>query len=323
MKAALGKVIKTLEELEKGVAERFEDVEKQLKEVHTEARNNVKKAEESFLSELRKSDERLKLNLHKELETEVKNLENRIVKSVSSDVSRNLNVQKKAMNDELKSDVAKEGKGLEDKLQEMKQELEMKIMSCTVPGDMTANGNAMNNGSENNNLNSSSDVTTLVQNIVNEKLKEDEEKKARSNGLVIFGLLEIEGIDSKERSDCDLNRVVDLLTYAGTKLGKEDVIAVTRIGKKNNAGASVRPLLVKVKDERTKWFIISKGNMLKQSKDWEGIYMAPDLTQNERKQEKKLKEDLKKRRDESSLNRDGRQWTIKKGQIVEKQSTTH
>ena len=147
-------------------------------------------------------------------------------------------------------------------------------------------------------------------------------KKAKSYGLVIFGLLEIEGLDSKVSSEIDMKEVVDLLIYTGTNLSEEDVTVVTRIGKKKITGSNVRPLLVKVKDERTKWFIISKGNTLKQSKDWESVYVAPDLTQNERKQELKLQEDLKKNRD-SPLNGDGRQWTIKKGQVVEKTLTTY
>ena len=58
-------------------------------------------------------------------------------------------------------------------------------------------------------------------------------------------------------------------------------------------------MLVKVKNERKKWYVISKGKLLKQGSDWEGVFIAPDLTQNERKNELKLRSDLKKCREES------------------------
>ncbi len=121
-----------------------------------------------------------------------------------SDVTNDLNVQKKAMNDEFKIDVAKEGKGLEDKLQEMKQELEIKMKSYAEAADH----NIVTDGSALKNPGSSSDAALLVENILNEKLKEEDEKKARSNGFVIFGLLEPEGLDSKASSESDKKKVV-------------------------------------------------------------------------------------------------------------------
>ncbi len=149
------------------------------------------------------------MNLHKELESEVKNLEKRIMTKVNSDVVRDLNVQKKAMNEEFKINVAEEGKGLDNKLQEMKQELEIKLKTYVAAVDH----NIVIDGAALKNPGSSGDVSTLVENLVNEKLKEEDEKKARSNGLVIFGLIEIDGLDSKARSECDMKKVVDLLTY--------------------------------------------------------------------------------------------------------------
>ena len=75
---------------------------------------------------------------------------------------------------------------------------------------------------------------------------------------------------------------------------------------------------MELKDEKSKWYIISKGKILRENEKYNGVFIAPDLTENERKVELNLKKDLSNLRDESAKNEVGRSWTIKKGKIIEK-----
>jgi len=151
-----------------------------------------------------------------------------------------------------------------------------------------------------------------VEEILNDRLKEEEEKKKRSKNLLIFGVEESAGVASTESNQKDkeaINKIMNLLKI-------NENLTITRLGKKKEN--SIRPLLVTAKDERTKWHIISKGKMLKESEEYKKVYISPDLTQNERKNEAILKMTLKTRREESAKNDDGRSWTIKKGKVIEK-----
>jgi hypothetical protein len=67
-----------------------------------------------------------------------------------------------------------------------------------------------------------------------------------------------------------------------------------------------------------KWNIIGRAKLLRESKKGEGIYISPDLTVQERKDALELRNELKKKREESQKNEDGRGWIIKKGRVVEK-----
>jgi hypothetical protein len=63
--------------------------------------------------------------------------------------------------------------------------------------------------------------------------------------------------------------------------------------------------------------VISRGKMLRGVNEFDGIFISPDLTNNERKMEQELKKNLKQCRVDSEKNGDGRKWTIKKGKILE------
>ena len=104
-------------------------------------------------------------------------------------------------------------------------------------------------------------MSGIVENLVAERIKEEEEKRARINNLIVFGLIEQEGIDSKEDRERDAGKVVDMLKFLGSNMSADVVLSMDRLGKKKESG--VWPLLVKVKDERTKWYIISKEKLLK------------------------------------------------------------
>jgi len=92
-----------------------------------------------------------------------------------------------------------------------------------------------------------------------------------------------------------------------------------RLGKKKENKEN-RPLLLTVKDEKIKWRIISRGKMLRGNKDWDNVFIAPDLTTNERKLEMELKKSLKQAKEESSKTRMGRSGQSRKENLCHKQT---
>jgi hypothetical protein len=155
-------------------------------------------------------------------------------------------------------------------------------------------------------------MSDIVDQLLTDKMREEDDKKRRSNKLVVFGIAEAEG-SSKEREDHDINKMKDILQ---TLKINEEVVAVNRLGKKN--GNIKRPLLVTVHEEKKKWHIISKSKDLRGSATWEGVFISPDLTVAERKAETELRKSLKEKRDQSSKNGDGREWMIRKGKLIER-----
>ena len=73
-----------------------------------------------------------------------------------------------------------------------------------------------------------------------------------------------------------------------------------------------RLLIVTLDDEETKWDIIRQASQLRHSDRWPRVYLTPDLTRSEREEGRKLREELKKRRDNGEQN-----LTIRNRKIVE------
>jgi hypothetical protein len=93
---------------------------------------------------------------------------------------------------------------------------------------------------------------------------------------------------------------------------------VIRLGKVSYAqdpNARPRPLLVKLLNTSEKWGILKKARNLKNStgNGMNKIIIAPDLTLKEREIKKKLRNELKEKRDNGD-----RDWYIKKGKLVRK-----
>jgi hypothetical protein len=159
----------------------------------------------------------------------------------------------------------------------------------------------------------SSEVTKIVDQKITERLNEEEEKRQRENKVIFFGLKEEGNLEAKQRAAEDRVKLIELFEIMKTK---EEILSITRLGKKKEG--SCRPVLVEVQNEKVKWNIIGRAKLLRESKKGEGIYISPDLTVQERKDALELRNELKKKREESQKNEDGRGWIIKKGRVVEK-----
>ena len=83
-----------------------------------------------------------------------------------------------------------------------------------------------------------------------------------------------------------------------------------RLGRKTDG--KMRPVLVKLENEKMKWAVIVSAKKLKESDSIEtkSIGITLDMTKEEREQNKKLREELAEKR------RQGGRWIIKKRKIM-------
>jgi len=268
----------------------------EIKRIETSLKTQLEESHNAFevkISELVTAVEGIKVKNEEKRATEIvdravteKNIEDKI----SQDVKKKMQTEIKRMENSLKIQLEESHKNFEDKNSEL---------VTTVEGIRM--------------ITEEKKVTDIVDQAVTEKLKEEEDRKLRSNRFIVFGIVEEEGIESAERVEHDKKLITELLT--SLKVHDKGIQSFTRLGKKKETGN--RPLLITATDDRVKWQVISRAKMLRDMEDkWKGVYIVPDLTINERKTEAVLRATLREKRDESSKNLDGRRWTIKKGKVI-------
>jgi hypothetical protein len=157
-----------------------------------------------------------------------------------------------------------------------------------------------------------SNVKEFVEQRLTHHLEEEEDKKKRENRIMVYGIKESmeEEAEIKTKDAEKLGQMFDALNIQG------DLLSAVRIGKRKE-GVS-RPLILTVKDTKKKWHIISRAKGLREQANWEGVFISPDLTLAERKDDLAIRNLLKEKRDESSKKGDGRLWIIRKRKIMER-----
>lgn len=140
-------------------------------------------------------------------------------------------------------------------------------------------------------------------------LAEVENRERRKTNLIISGLPETEVGSADERKENDLSIVKSLFSKIDNSKDKI-VSAVFRIGKMTSS----RPRLLKVvcSDAESKRSLLSKSKDLRNLHQYKNVYINPDLTPLQQAQNKKLREELKARRNL------GEDVTIRHGKIVSK-----
>ena len=140
-------------------------------------------------------------------------------------------------------------------------------------------------------------------------LNEVEERERRRPNLVIAGLQEKEEGSVEERKKWDAERVDDLFRELND-FTCSVVSSVYRIGKINSSG----PRLLKVvcRDVDSKRSLLRKSKDLRDSVTFKNVYVNPDLTPMQQKENKRLRQELRSRREL------GEDVIIRQGRIVEK-----
>ena len=132
-------------------------------------------------------------------------------------------------------------------------------------------------------------------------------ERRRAN-LIIHNLPEPEASQQSDRIAKDISKFENIVTDE-LKIEGVRVTKAVRLGlRKDNRP---RLLLITMDCERNKWKILSQSTKLRASRKWKEVYICPDLTAKERELNKKLRDELKRRKANGEKN-----VMIKRGRIV-------
>ena len=150
---------------------------------------------------------------------------------------------------------------------------------------------------------------------VMEELKEIEDKKSRDCNLILYNVPESTKTVSRDRMDEDGSYCEKLFTE-GVLVNRKDftITDIIRLGKRGE-NERPRPILVKLQSGREKWNILKNARNLRKCthNGMNTISIAPDLTIREREQDKKVRNELKIKKENGEND-----WFIKNGKLVKK-----
>ena len=131
---------------------------------------------------------------------------------------------------------------------------------------------------------------------VMEQIKEENEKEKKKENIIMYNVKESRKERPEERIKDDSDLVSDIIEHS-LETTDYNIEQVIRLGKAENG--RTRPLLVKLRTEKQKWNVIKNAKKLKNATndDRKKIGIALDMTEKERELEKKLRAELKRRRD--------------------------
>ena len=145
----------------------------------------------------------------------------------------------------------------------------------------------------------------------NESRTQNEYQNTKEYNVIAYYLREDSNDDMETRKQNDYLEVRYMLDEIG--LQNIDIIKTSRIGKrKENWHVYPRPLVIRLKSKQEKWIVIGKSKLLKQTEDYNGIYLALDMNKEELERNKLLRTELIERRN------NGENLMIKNGQIINK-----
>ena len=136
-------------------------------------------------------------------------------------------------------------------------------------------------------------VTSLKVDVTENCISEFHNRMARSNNIIIQGILEKNDGSVEERSRFDESEVKGVMNKIG--ISGVEISNVHRIGKKRSDGS--RLLKVRVNDPAKKVEILRKCKDLKKFESHKGIYINPDRTPMQQEKDKHLRDELKDRRE--------------------------
>ena len=146
-------------------------------------------------------------------------------------------------------------------------------------------------------------------------LRELQDRQERRENLIIFGIPESE---SENRDSRKTHDEVHFQTICQDGMDIEvEILHSTRLGAKKGGGQA-RPLRVKLRDERMKMNILRNAKNLARSDDQllTQVYIKKDMTFTERQEDRKLRDELRARREEIRQNGGDAHWIIRRGKVV-------
>ena len=151
--------------------------------------------------------------------------------------------------------------------------------------------------------------------VITSFLNEEKERSKRRLNVIIHNVEEPSGDNGKVRKEYDINKAASIFNeYMGIK---PTIVNALRIGKRRDPGAEIKPRLLKLTlvSEQDKVLLLRNCTKLQNKSNPENVrkvYVTPDLTPQEQKQNKVLRTQLAK------MNEGGNKFWIKNGKIVQR-----
>ncbi len=133
----------------------------------------------------------------------------------------------------------------------------------------------------------SNDIAGMKESVKASIFSELREREEKMNNVVIHGIPEIvEDIPGLEKKDRDMKKVIMVVNeIIEGEIEKKDIKFIKRLGEKNDDS---RPILLGCKNVDLKCQILQNARMLKDSELYSDVRVGPDLTAQQRKDEKDL-----------------------------------
>lgn len=131
-------------------------------------------------------------------------------------------------------------------------------------------------------------------------LTELREQESRKDNIIIQNVAESTKKDFEERKSDDREKIVELATVLEVDLSEVKIKFIKRLGKKDDN--TVRPLLVGFRCNVDRENLLEKAKNLRKMRDteWYEVYISPDLTHQQRKEDERLKQESEKKNAERS-----------------------
>ena len=136
------------------------------------------------------------------------------------------------------------------------------------------------------------------------------QREERGCNVVVYGIEETTDDDAAQWKVKEQKKVEDVIHKMGVQVNG-DLTVKFRAGKKREAGEKPRPLIVKVADDETRVSIFRNAPRLSRMDETKRVFFAPDLTWQQREEERKNENALKEeaaRKSEEAKNGGGEKW---------------
>lgn len=130
---------------------------------------------------------------------------------------------------------------------------------------------------------------------VKEEMSTEMKNRERKMNIVVYGIDESDKEEAEERKKEDEKKVEEIANEIGVVMkGKVDV--KWRLGKKVAGEAKPRPMIVRLEDVESRAKLLEKARFLARNVNpaWKRVYLAPDLTWQQREEARKKEEELRK-----------------------------
>ena len=146
-------------------------------------------------------------------------------------------------------------------------------------------------------------------------MKELQERENRKNNLVVYGIPESKNTTSEGRK---LHDTTCFKEICDNTLGIEvEIKSSTRLGAKKTG--TDRPLRVELVDNKSKGTVLRNANHLAASEEefLRKVLITRDMTFLERREDRKLRQELKVKRDQAKEAGDRAKWIIRQGKVTQ------